>query len=74
MISLRRSIEPLLPPGWLRAPGRSGTGGIKGAAMTISIRPSGSASAMPVCRKSVTRIFQGNHWLFQCESECGRRS
>ena len=21
--------------------------------------------------KIVTRIFQGNHWLFQCESECG---
>ena len=21
--------------------------------------------------KILTRIFQGNHWLFQCESECG---
>ena len=24
-----------------------------------------------LCAKIVTRIFQGNPWLFQCESECG---
>ena len=22
-------------------------------------------------KEIVTRIFQGNHWLFQCETECG---
>jgi putative spermidine/putrescine transport system ATP-binding protein len=45
--------------------------GITGA-VTISIRPErigfGDAG---LSAKIVTRIFQGNHWLFQCESECG---
>ncbi|MGY3356106.1 ABC-type Fe3+/spermidine/putrescine transport system ATPase subunit [Bradyrhizobium sp. GM0.4] len=40
--------------------------------VTISIRPEridfGDAG---LSAKIVTRIFQGNHWLFQCESECG---
>ena len=40
--------------------------------VTISIRPErigfGDAG---LAAKIVTRIFQGNHWLFQCESECG---
>ena len=40
--------------------------------VTISIRPErigfGDAG---LAAKTVTRIFQGNHWLFQCESECG---
>jgi putative spermidine/putrescine transport system ATP-binding protein len=38
----------------------------------VSIRPErigfGDAG---LAAKIVTRIFQGNHWLFQCESECG---
>ncbi|HKH26816.1 MAG TPA: ABC transporter ATP-binding protein, partial [Sphingomicrobium sp.] len=45
--------------------------GVVGA-VTISIRPErigfGDAG---IAAKIVTRIFQGNHWLFQCESECG---
>jgi len=45
--------------------------GIRGP-VTISIRPErigfGDAG---LAAKIVTRIFQGNHWLFQCESECG---
>jgi putative spermidine/putrescine transport system ATP-binding protein len=40
--------------------------------VTISIRPErigfGEAG---LAAKIVTRIFQGNYWLFQCESECG---
>jgi putative spermidine/putrescine transport system ATP-binding protein len=40
--------------------------------VAISIRPErigfGEAG---LAAKIVTRIFQGNHWLFQCESECG---
>jgi putative spermidine/putrescine transport system ATP-binding protein len=40
--------------------------------VTVSIRPErigfGDAG---LAAKIVTRIFQGNHWLFQCESECG---
>ena len=40
--------------------------------VTVSIRPErigfGSSG---LAAKIVTRIFQGNHWLFQCDSECG---
>ena len=40
--------------------------------VTVSIRPErigfGDAG---LTAKIVTRVFQGNHWLFQCESECG---
>jgi len=40
--------------------------------VTVSIRPErigfGDAG---LGAKIVTRIFQGNHWLFQCDSECG---
>ena len=40
--------------------------------VTVSIRPErigfGDAG---LAAKIVTRVFQGNHWLFQCESECG---
>ena len=46
--------------------------GLGGGAATVSIRPErigfGDAG---LAAKIVTRIFQGNHWLFQCESECG---
>src|SRR5207253_9718982 len=42
------------------------------APVTVSIRPErigfGDAG---LAAKIVTRIFQGNHWLFQCETECG---
>jgi putative spermidine/putrescine transport system ATP-binding protein len=45
--------------------------GVAGPVM-ISIRPErigfGGAG---LAARIVTRIFQGNHWLFQCESECG---
>ena len=40
--------------------------------VTISVRPErigfGEAG---LAAKIVTRVFQGSHWLFQCESECG---
>jgi putative spermidine/putrescine transport system ATP-binding protein len=40
--------------------------------VTVSVRPErigfGEAG---LGAKIVTRIFQGNHWLFQCETECG---
>ena len=40
--------------------------------VTISIRPERIGFGdTGLCAKIVTRIFQGNHWLFQCESECG---
>jgi putative spermidine/putrescine transport system ATP-binding protein len=45
--------------------------GVSGPA-TISIRPERIGfSDTGLAAKIVTRIFQGNHWLFQCESECG---
>ena len=46
--------------------------GLSGGTVTVSIRPErigfGDAG---LNAKIVTRIFQGNHWLFQCDSECG---
>jgi putative spermidine/putrescine transport system ATP-binding protein len=40
--------------------------------VTVSVRPErigfGDAG---LAAKIVARIFQGNHWLFQCETECG---
>lgn len=40
--------------------------------VTVSVRPErigfGEAGLTAAI---VTRIFQGNHWLFQCDSECG---
>jgi putative spermidine/putrescine transport system ATP-binding protein len=40
--------------------------------VTVSIRPERIGfSDAGLAAKIVTRIFQGNHWLFQCESECG---
>jgi putative spermidine/putrescine transport system ATP-binding protein len=45
--------------------------GITGA-LTISIRPERIGFGdTGLAAKIVTRIFQGNHWLFQCETECG---
>ncbi|WP_426435948.1 ABC transporter ATP-binding protein [Bradyrhizobium genosp. P] len=45
--------------------------GLTGPVM-VSIRPERIGFAdVGLAAKIVTRIFQGNHWLFQCESECG---
>jgi putative spermidine/putrescine transport system ATP-binding protein len=40
--------------------------------VTVSIRPERIGFGdTGLGAKIVTRIFQGNHWLFQCDSECG---
>jgi putative spermidine/putrescine transport system ATP-binding protein len=40
--------------------------------VTVSIRPERIGFGdTGLAAKVVTRVFQGNHWLFQCESECG---
>jgi len=40
--------------------------------VTISLRPERISFAdTGLAAKIVTRIFQGNHWLYQCETECG---
>jgi putative spermidine/putrescine transport system ATP-binding protein len=50
------------------APAPAGLAG----AVTVSIRPERIGfGAAGLAAKIVTRVFQGNHWLFQCESECG---
>jgi putative spermidine/putrescine transport system ATP-binding protein len=67
--AIDRSASPArLVAGSWSAPAPAGATGV----VTISIRPErigfGDAG---LAAKIVTRIFQGNHWLFQCESECG---
>ena len=67
------TIDPTATPARLVAGSWSAPApiGVAGP-VTISIRPErigfGDAG---LAAKIVTRIFQGNHWLFQCESECG---
>jgi putative spermidine/putrescine transport system ATP-binding protein len=67
--AIDRSATPgrLVAGSW-SAPAPAGFAG----PVTVSIRPErigfGDAG---ISAKIVTRIFQGNHWLFQCESECG---
>ncbi|UPK02812.1 ABC transporter ATP-binding protein [Bradyrhizobium sp. 170] len=67
--SIDRSATPgrLIAGSW-SAPAPAGLAG----PVTVSIRPErigfGDAG---LAAKIVTRIFQGNHWLFQCECECG---
>ena len=64
----RTTASARLVAGSWSAPAPAGFAG----PVTISIRPErigfGGAG---LAAKVVTRIFQGNHWLFQCESECG---
>ena len=67
--TIDRSVTPgrLIAGSW-SAPAPASLAG----PVTVSIRPErigfGDAG---LAAKIVTRIFQGNHWLFQCESECG---
>ena len=67
--TIDRSATPArLVAGSWSAPAPAGFNG----PVTISVRPErigfGDAG---LAANIVTRIFQGNHWLFQCESECG---
>ncbi|KXF75443.1 ABC transporter ATP-binding protein [Paramesorhizobium deserti] len=43
--------------------------------VTVTVRPEKVGFASPksdsLKGRVVSRIFQGNHWLFQCETECG---
>jgi putative spermidine/putrescine transport system ATP-binding protein len=67
--TIDRSASPgrLVAGSW-SAPAPAGFAG----PVTISIRPERIGfSDAGLSAKIVTRIFQGNHWLFQCESECG---
>ena len=67
-----RSIGPRRRRGWWRAPGARRRRPASAVLSPSASAPSESASATRAsAAKIVTRIFQGNHWLFQCESECG---
>jgi len=64
----RTTAPAQLVAGSWRAPAPAGLSG----PVIVSIRPErigfGDAG---LSAKIITRIFQGNHWLFQCDSECG---
>jgi putative spermidine/putrescine transport system ATP-binding protein len=46
--------------------------GFAAGPVMVSIRPERIGFGdNGLAAKVVTRIFQGNHWLFQCDSECG---
>ena len=64
-----RSASPArLVAGSWSAPAPAGVSG----AITVSIRPERVNFDDSGLRARVSsRIFQGNHWLFQCETECG---
>ncbi|WFU44205.1 ABC transporter ATP-binding protein [Bradyrhizobium sp. CB82] len=67
--TIDRSAQPArLVAGSWHAPAPVGVTG----PVTISLRPERISFAdAGLAAKIVTRIFQGNHWLFQCETECG---
>ncbi|BAL74352.1 ABC transporter ATP-binding protein [Bradyrhizobium cosmicum] len=64
----RTAAQARVTAGSWSAPAPAGLGG----PVTVSVRPErigfGDAG---LSAKINTRIFQGNHWLFQCDSECG---
>lgn len=64
-----RVVSPTqLVAGSWRAPAPAGLGG----PVTVSVRPERIGFGdTGLSAKIITRIFQGNHWLFQCDSECG---
>jgi putative spermidine/putrescine transport system ATP-binding protein len=64
----RTGSPPRLVAGSWSAPAPAGITG----AVAISIRPERIGfGATGLCGRIASRIFQGNQWLFQCETECG---
>jgi putative spermidine/putrescine transport system ATP-binding protein len=64
----RTTSPPRLVAGSWSAPAPAGVAG----AVTISIRPERIGfGASGLSGRIASRIFQGNQWLFQCETECG---
>ncbi|GLH81098.1 ABC transporter ATP-binding protein [Bradyrhizobium sp. SSBR45G] len=64
-----RTVAPakLVAGGW-SAPAPAGVTG----AVTVSVRPERiSFGDAGLAARITSRIFQGNHWLFQCDTECG---
>ena len=66
--TVERTVPARLVAGSWSAPAPAGVAGT----VTVSVRPERVGfSDTGLAAKIVTRIFQGNHWLFQCETECG---
>ena len=67
--NIDRTMSPAsLVAGSWRAPAPVGVSG----PVTISVRPERiDFGGSGLAGRIVSRIFQGNHWLFQCETECG---
>jgi putative spermidine/putrescine transport system ATP-binding protein len=64
----RSASPPRLVTGTWSAPAPAGVTGT----VTISIRPERIGfGASGLAARITSRIFQGNQWLFQCETECG---
>ncbi|WP_046861976.1 ABC transporter ATP-binding protein [Microvirga massiliensis] len=67
----RVSAPPRLVAGSCVWPAPAGLSG----QVTIAVRPEkiafGDEADRGVKARIAARIFQGNHWLFQCETECG---
>jgi putative spermidine/putrescine transport system ATP-binding protein len=64
----RTAAPARLAAGSWSAPAPAGVAG----PVTVSVRPERIGFGdTGLAAKIVTRIFQGNHWLFQCETECG---
>jgi putative spermidine/putrescine transport system ATP-binding protein len=67
----RAGATPRLVAGSAEWPAPAGTSGD----VTVSVRPEkvgfGPEGGSGLKARVTTRIFQGNHWLFQCETECG---
>ena len=67
--NIDRTVAPArLAAGSWSAPAPAGVVG----PVTVSVRPERIGFGdTGLAARIVTRIFQGNHWLFQCETECG---
>jgi putative spermidine/putrescine transport system ATP-binding protein len=64
----RASAQPRLVAGTWSAPAPAGVAG----AVTVSVRPERiSFGETGLAGRITSRIFQGNHWLFQCDTPCG---
>jgi putative spermidine/putrescine transport system ATP-binding protein len=67
----RHAASPRLVAGSCQWPAPAGASG----PVTVTVRPEkvgfGSESDSGLEARITNRIFQGNHWLFQCETECG---
>ncbi|UFZ04110.1 ABC transporter ATP-binding protein [Bradyrhizobium ontarionense] len=64
----RTTAPAKLVAGAWSAPAPAGVGGH----VTISVRPERiSFGDAGLAGRITSRIFQGNHWLFQCDTECG---